>query len=508
MVSIRRHLGNCLLLLGVTVMLCAMAIQAQANSVTRKAHETYPTYPIPDYSKGNKAQIQHGEYLAKVGDCIACHTDSKNGGKPFAGGLIFQTPFGYLFSPNITADKIYGIGDWTDKEFLRAMKQGVAPDGHNYYPAFPYMWFNHVSDDDLLAIKAYLMAIPPVAQQNKENSMHFPFNWRFLQYGYKTLFFYFDRGPLTYDHSKSEQWNRGRQLVDGLAHCSMCHTPMNFLGGWKKRKYLGGAFVDGYYAPNITSYGLKDASVAEVVKVFDEEEMLGNRGKVQGPMAEVDHDSLQYLAPKDLEAIAIYLKTVPPVEPKKKTTKVTSDTGKKLYTKVCAACHTTGAAGAPKIGDSAAWAPRIAVGMDALYKNAINGINSMPPKGTCMTCSDADIDAAVDYIIAQSKGKPGEPVKKKKPLPRATIAQGKKVYEKVCSACHAQGKLGAPVLGDKKVWDKLISKNMDILYENTLKGYRAMPPMGGCPQCTGVDVQSAVKYMVQESTDKGDYSLW
>lgn len=468
-------------------------------------------YPKVNYGKTEKERqlIKRGEYLAKAGDCIACHTDTKNNGAAYAGGAGINTPFGTFYAPNITPDKETGIGKWTDDEFVKAMHEGVAPDGSNYFPVFPYPNFNKLSRADLLAIKAYFMNIPAVKQPNRPHDVSWPFNVRLFQYGWKLLFFYFNKGQYVYDTTHSAEWNQGAYLVQGLGHCGMCHTPHNFMGGEKKAYALTGWFVDGYYAPDITSNALGDVPVEEIMAVFKEDKKLRNAGKVGGPMAEVNNDSLKYLEDKDLRAIAVYLKTVKSEIPNAKASAggaITADTGKEVYVDKCAVCHDSGAAGAPKIGDGGTWAERLKLGLDTVMMHAIKGYNSMPPKGTCMTCSDEEIKAAVQYILDQSKGNtekaaPAAPAK-------LTLADGKRVYQETCSVCHAEGKLGAPKVGDKAVWEPRIRKDMDILFAHALKGYNRMPARGTCITCSNEEILAATKYMVQESKTTGDYSLW
>lgn len=482
---------------------------AQAQAMENYDQAGYPIYPKPDYSKGDRKLIERGEYLTKAGDCMACHTDTKNHGKPFAGGLGIKTPFGTFYSPNLTPDKATGIGNWSDEDFIRAMHDGKAPNGSNYFPVFPYVDFNKITKEDLLAIKAYLFSLAPVQQENKKNDVPFPFSWRFLQYGWKLLFFYPDSGTYQYDNSKSAEWNRGAYLVKGLGHCGMCHTPINMLGAPKKAYYLTGNIVEGYYAANITKKGLGDATKQDIVNVFKHDQLLKGRGKVSGPMAEVNHDSLRYMSDEDLNAIAAFLLTVESKQPKvaSSTGKVSLAEGKKIYSNNCAACHTTGSAGAPKLGDATAWDSLIKLGKDTVYQHAINGINSMPPKGGCMTCSENQIKAAVDYLISAAQG--GEVVAKKpKPIPKLTLEDGKRIYEKGCKVCHQNGDLGAPKLGDQAAWAPRIAQNMDVLFTHSIQGYKGMPKMGACYQCSQAEVIAAVKYMAQESNTGGDYSLW
>lgn len=470
----------------------------------------YPQYPPVDYGTGeHRKLVERGEVLAKAGDCIACHT--KPGGAPFAGGLPLKTPFGTYFSPNITPDKETGIGKWTDADFIRAMHDGINPQGEPYFPVFPYLWFTKVSKEDLLAIKAYLASIPAVHQKNKEPDAIWPFSSRKSLYGWRML--YFKPGYYKYNPEHSAAWNRGAYLVEGLGHCAMCHTPINLMGAPKTQFNLSGAFIEGFYAPNITGEGLSTAGVNQITHVFDETELINDAGVVRGPMADVDHDSLKYLPKKDLQAIAVYLQTVKSDKPSAvfgAMGKQNLAEGERVYEKRCAMCHDSGAVGAPRLGDTPNWSLRIEQGKDTLYRHAINGYNNMPPKGGCDTCSDAAVRAAVDYILANSFGASGREnvaiaADAPKPL---TLADGKQIYQKSCSVCHDDGKLGAPKLGDKTRWAPLIKQNMDVLFENTIKGIGNMPRKGGCPLCTNSEIEAAVKYMVEESKTTGNYSLW
>jgi len=472
----------------------------------------YPTYPDVDYGTGDEAAlIRKGEYLAKIGDCIACHTDAEHGGKAFAGGLSINTPFGTFYSPNITFDKEYGIGTWTEQEFIEAMRDGKRPAGGFYFPVFPYIYFSKVSDDDLSAIYAYLKHIPSVNQKNRD--LPFPFNVpgaRYALFGWNLLFFYPEKEPFQHDPERSKEWNRGAYLVQGLGHCSMCHTPLNPLGAPKNKYYLTGTFIDGYWAPNITKYGLKSASLKEVADVFSENELINQAGTVQGPMAEVNHDSLQYLTASDRMAIAVYLKTVATPDPRGVSPIEYRDPekwGKQVYVKACSTCHKQGEVGAPVIGDGHNWYLRLQeVGVHALYRHAINGYNSMPPKGACVTCSDDDVIAAVDYLLDASLSRAQWHDLKADTIKQAAL-DGKVIYQENCAVCHAEGKLGAPKTGDKKVWSAILQKDgLDRLMANTINGPHH-PKNGGCKHCSTQEVIAALKYMVEQSTE-GDYSLW
>jgi len=180
--------------------------------------------------------VSRGEYLVRAGGCFSCHTVA--GEEKLAGGRALATPFGAFYSPNITPDPETGIGRWTDAQFLRALREGVRPDGANYFPVFPYPSFTGITDGDALAIKAYLFSLPPVHRENRPHDVAFAFSWRFLQTGWKLLFF--TPGPFQPAPDQSVTYNRGAYLVTALAHCGECHAPRNFLGAIRSAQRLAG----------------------------------------------------------------------------------------------------------------------------------------------------------------------------------------------------------------------------------------------------------------------------
>jgi cytochrome c5 len=367
-----------------------------------------------------------------------------------------------------------------------------------------------MTNDDIVAIRAYLNAIPSIRKVNREPDMPWPFRWRILQDVWKLLFFDFSKGQFKPDPARSKEWNRGAYLVQGLGHCGMCHTPMNFMGAPKEKYALTGNFIEGFYAPNISAVTCEPLPIKTIVNVFLQDQLLRG-GSVQGPMLEVNHDSLIYLDREDLEAIAAYLQTVRSKQPPtpKRSDKVSLKIGKQIYDKYCVGCHSTGAGGAPKLGDQAAWGPLAKQGLNKLYMNAVVGIGAMPPKGTCVECSISEIQSAVNYIVSQSSTEQvGRPTPPPATLPPKNLATGQKVYEQVCSICHASGKLGAPQVGNQAAWQPLVKQNMDVLFERSLQGYHGMPPRGACYKCTDAEVIAAVKYMVQQSVPDSNYSLW
>ena len=507
--------NNMVVLCAFTALLAVSAILHAADKSVKRIEPLlegyYPAYPPTKPATGDQEQlIKRGEYLAKIGDCIACHTDVKGGTPAFAGRLPIDTPFGTFYSPNITPDKKTGIGNWTEADFIRALKKGRDPKGRNYFPVFPYVYFSNTTDDDARALYAFFMSIPAGELQNK--SLPFPFNVpgaRFTLWGWNLLFF-FPNSEWQYNPDESPQWNRGKYIVDGLGHCSMCHTPLNAFGAPKNRFYLTGGFVDGFWAPNITKYGLHSANRYEVADVFAQGKLINRAGPVAGPMADVNHNSLGYLNEADHLAIATYLKTVVSEEPLEilpSEQQPTLKRGKQVYVNACIMCHQAGVMSAPLIGNGANWFMRLkSSGLTGLYRHTLNGYNSMPVKGACVTCSDNDIISAVDYILSKSLSR-SQWLDVESGGATKYPSNGKELYNENCSVCHNEGKLGAPKIGDKKQWKPLIAQNFDVLVENTLKGEHH-PKNGGCEHCGTGEIIDAIKYMISQSKTEGNYSLW
>jgi mono/diheme cytochrome c family protein len=206
----------------------------------------------PDPASIDKALVERGRVLANYGDCTACHT--RPDGPPFAGNLPLKTPFGTIYTSNITPDAETGIGTWSKEAFRRSMKDGVDRRGHHLYPAFPYDHFTKVKDADIDAIYAYLMAaIEPVRETTRGNDFGFPFNIRATVAVWKALFL--DKTPFRPDPSKDAEWNEGAYLVEGLGHCGACHTPRNFMGARTTPTYGGGS-AEGWYAPPLNKDNL------------------------------------------------------------------------------------------------------------------------------------------------------------------------------------------------------------------------------------------------------------
>lgn len=258
-----------------------------------------------------------GEILFAAGGCANCHTDKKAKGPMAAGGRPIKTPFGTFFAPNITPDRTYGIGGWTDAQFIRAMRDGVAPDGSHYFPVFPYTSFTNMTDADLKSLKAYVFTLKPVARPNKPHDVGFPFNIRLLQYFWKKL--YFRRGPFRLDAAKSAEWNRGAYLAQAVVHCPECHTPRNRLGGLERSRWFTGAAKgkgpEGEAVPNIRSDGkggIREWSKDQVVTYLESGE--DPEGDYAGSlMFDVIDKGTERLSDADRKAIATYVKDLPPL---------------------------------------------------------------------------------------------------------------------------------------------------------------------------------------------------
>lgn len=255
--------------------------------------------------------VARGGYLITAGGCISCHTDFKKKGKPFAGGAPIKTPFGAFYPPNITPDKQHGIGSWTDEDFIRAMRDGRNPDGAHYFPAFPYTSYTQITEPDLKAMKAYLFSIPAVAKASAPHDISFPFSWRFLQTGWKLLFFRNER--FKPDAAKSDEINRGAYLANALAHCGECHTPRNALGGLDYDRWMAGTEdgPEGESVPNLTPFSLT-WTVPEIVEYLKSGQNpdFDFAGSL---MAEVIEHNTGKLTEADRVAIATYLKSLKPL---------------------------------------------------------------------------------------------------------------------------------------------------------------------------------------------------
>ena len=294
------------------------------------------------------ATIERGRHLADAGDCVACHTTK--GGKPFAGGRPIETPFGIIYSPNVTPDRTTGIGAWSDEDFYRALHHGRRPDGTWLYPAFPYPYFTKITRDDVMAIRAYLDTLPPVENARRQADLTWPLNHRALMRAWDFMFF--QPGTFKPDANKSAEWNRGAYLVQGAGHCGACHTPKNALGADKTSERLMGGAIQNWFAPKIAGNlydGTGSWSVDDIV-----EYLKTGRNKHSGAgglMAEVVENSTSKLPDTDLHAIAVYLKDVdggPNLAPKPLAVDDPKmKAGAAIFADSCAGCHQADGKGVP-----------------------------------------------------------------------------------------------------------------------------------------------------------------
>jgi mono/diheme cytochrome c family protein len=254
-----------------------------------------------------QGDAKRGEYVAKAGGCLGCHTEDKEKAAPYAGGRALKTPFGTFYGPNITPHPQAGIGRWSEADFVRALREGRRPDGAHYFPAFPYPSFTLISDADLRDLWAYLRALPPSSRQSEPHDLGFLYRWRFLVGIWKWLFF--TRGPFVPDPGQSAVLNRGRYLVTALGHCSECHTPRNFLGAPKKSRFLAGAKD---VAPNLTPTRLKTWGDGEL-RSFLTTGLTADGDVPAKEMGEVITNTTSQLTPQDLNAMIAFLRSLPPL---------------------------------------------------------------------------------------------------------------------------------------------------------------------------------------------------
>ncbi|MDB5932740.1 MAG: alcohol dehydrogenase [Massilia sp.] len=363
------------------------------------------------------AQVRAGAYLARIGNCMGCHT--VRGGREYAGGRALATPFGNIYAPNLTADKATGIGAWTADDFWQSMHNGRSKDGSFLYPAFPYPNYTKVTRVDADALFAYLQTVAPVVQPNRAHELDFPYNQRILLPFWRA--FNFRQGEYQAKPRQGGEWNRGAYLVQGLGHCSACHTGRNAMGGSIAESSLGGGMIpmQDWYAPPLGS----TTSSAETAALL--QTGVSARGAVFGPMAEVVAGSLQHASAADIRSIAAYLATLPVPAAAARTTAAGGGAqevlrqGARLYAEQCAQCHGDDGKGQPAVY------PSLAASRAVAADNPVNTIRmvlnggyppgtrgnprpyGMPPFGT--TLSDTEVAAVVSHLRA-SWGNQGAPV--------------------------------------------------------------------------------------------------
>ena len=294
-------------------------------------------------------QIERGRYLSILSDCAGCHTVP--GGKPFSGGRPIETPFGNIISPNVTPDLETGIGAWSDDQFDAAVRKGIGRTGAHIYPAMPYNAYTRMSRDDVMAIRAYLNSLEPVRQSRNANTLPFPFNIRSAMSVWNAL--YFTAGEFKPDPTKSAEWNRGKFIVEGPAHCGACHTPKTLLGGDRADQYLQGANLQGWSAPDITNNrrtGLGSWTAEDVALYL---KTGHNRAAAAtGPMAEAVELSTSRMRDEDTKAIATYLKSLPGNTDQAGPAAVDANVmaaGGAIFRDQCSACHGIEGKGVPHL---------------------------------------------------------------------------------------------------------------------------------------------------------------
>jgi len=358
-------------------------------------------------------RIARGAYLARAGDCATCHT--ARGGLAYAGGRALQTPFGSVVSPNITPDRETGIGMWSADDFWRALHNGKSKDGRLLYPAFPYTNYTRVTRDDADALYAYLQSLPAVKQANQPHQLRFPYNLQASLLVWRAL--YFQPAVFRADGRQSADWNRGAYLVQGLGHCSACHSARNPLGASEGEALAGGEIpMQGWYAPSLNANaeaGLGEWLPSHITALL--KTGVSPRATVFGPMAEVVRESLQYLSDSDIKAMAVYLKALPSDQRKSDFERDKSpqavaflEAGAKLYKQHCADCHGDAggglAPGYPPLGGNRALTMEQAVNPIRIVLNggfapgtaANPRPYSMPPFGHVL--NDTEVAQVVSYL--------------------------------------------------------------------------------------------------------------
>ncbi len=352
----------------------------------------------------DSAQLQRGAHVVEAGDCAVCHT--RPGGQYLAGGLPLVTPFGTLYSTNITPDPQTGIGQWSLPAFERAMHEGISRDGHFLYPAFPYVHYRRMSKDDIADAYAYLMSGPAVNSPPQQNRMNFPMNIRPLVSFWNLLFLH--GKPLTPVTQQSQAWNRGRYLVEGPGHCAGCHSPLNLIGAEKSGESLAGGSVDGWDAPSLLGMARRENSwSSEQLVSYLRAEVVDGHGAAAGPMRPVSL-GLARLPVEDAQAIAEYLLSLPTKTtineiPNASAEPADPSSGALLFASACAGCHAQGAPmreidGRPALDQTSALrasSPR------NFLKTVLEGIPAEPGQpGPVMPSFAASLDNAQLTVLA------------------------------------------------------------------------------------------------------------
>jgi mono/diheme cytochrome c family protein len=398
---------------------------AEGQRVTLAAYDGKPTGVPADFQDTDP--LAKGRYLAVAADCEACHTAEH--GTPFAGGRPFETEFGTIYAPNITPDAETGIGSWSDAEFVRAMHEGVSKDGTRLYPAFPYASYTYLTDEDVLAIKAYLFSLPAVKHTGPETDLRWPYNQRWLMAIWGQLYNPQQRFEPVAD--QSQEWNRGAYLAEALGHCGECHTPRTALQALDNRRKFTGGVAEGWRAYNLTSdedSGIGTWSAGDLEQYLKTGH-LEDRGSAFGPMAQAVHLSFQKLTPSDVTSIVTYVRTIPAIatpdlpapklepasaDPSDHAVADSNSRGHLMFASMCAGCHSwtgtgsyvpyTTLTGTRSVNDPTAINVALAVLRGASTLPSSGDIAEMPAFAGAWT--DEEIADVSNYVIARFGAKP------------------------------------------------------------------------------------------------------
>jgi mono/diheme cytochrome c family protein len=364
-----------------------------------------PAIAPPSPKEFDRALVAQGEAMADIGNCAGCHT--AQGGRPLAGGRPLPTPFGAIHSTNITPDAQTGIGGWSREAFVRAMREGIARDGAHLYPAFPYDHFTNATDHDLEALYAFLMTRPAVQARAPANDLKWPLDFRPLVAGWNLL--YLKKGPMADQPGQTAEWNRGRNLVEGLAHCSDCHSPRNGWGAEKRDEAYDGAWIEGWYAPPLNAHSpAVRAWTADELFTYLRTGLSHQHAAAAGPMASVTQ-SLAKAPDEDVRAISVYVASLmanaPSAQPNRRPLDREDIAAKEhpeaasLFAGACAVCHDSGAPMMQQGRPSLSWGTALHVDTphDTLHV-IMEGLR--PPAGKSGPVMPAFADNFSDWQIA------------------------------------------------------------------------------------------------------------
>ena len=394
----------------VVIVLAGVAVTIRAFSIGVTHRADVPATPD---------MVKRGAYLVQAADCISCHTAA--GGEAYAGGREFDlASMGKLYSPNITPDKETGIGTWSDDDFRAALQLGVGKGGVHLYPAFPYASFTKLTDDDALAIKAYLFSLKPVHNTPPADAMNFPYDQRWLMAYWSWLFDSNER--FKSDSSKSPEWNQGKYLVEALGHCGECHTERNFLQATSGSKALGGAITQNWKAYDITpdKSGIGGWTDEELVSYL-RTGFAKDHGPASGPMAEAISNSLSRLPEGDIRSIVTYLRSAQPVASTVEVASVDGATtgstaanlayGRSVFARSCANCHKLDGSGTQSQYEALKGSETVSDPQATnLTQIVLEGSNLQLPSGHVQMLgfgrglTNVDIAAVVNYVSQQLGG--------------------------------------------------------------------------------------------------------